>query len=392
MEPPSPVMVTRIVETRTNDCVRRVVQFLVPGLTPVETFWEYRGPVLPPKLDRQADMAVLACLFAALRHGGTLRIEGRVSSILLRNLQCFSEAWIAWRPAEYHPVTFSADEEFDDTTPEDPSAILAYSNGMDSAATLLRHVNSMAGRDNRRIAVACMIHGFDIKVEDEQLSQLATTAATETLTHLGIPLVVCRTNWRDTLCGRWETEFFPGLIAALSAYSGMVRSALVANDITWFNLPFGLPWASSHATNPLLESGRFHVVTDGAALSRVELARIVACDPYVHARLRVCFNLVVGRLNCGVCSKCIRRQVQFLAAGCDPGPAFPVRPGFWQMLVRQIPKNAMQIHFSQETIDIARAKGTAHGRWYVALRIALMLGRVRWLARSIKRTLVGKTS
>lgn len=387
---PSPDMVAGIQEFRSDGCVRRVVRFGSTTQHEIEAYWEYRGEVLPPPFDGQADMALIACVFAALRQGGKLHVRGRVSRTLLRNLQCFAEAWVAWRPNAYRTVEFSADEEVDDTRADDMTAVLAYSNGMDSAATLLRHINGLAGRDNRHILVACMVHGFDIRVEDEALSGLAATAATETLAHFRVPLVICRTNWRDTLCTDWESEFFPGLIATLSAYAGMARSALVANDITWFSLPYGLPWASNQATNPLLGSGRFAVVTDGAGLTRVDTARIVAKDPFVQSRLRVCYHAVEGRLNCGVCSKCIRRQVQFLAAGADPGPAFPVRPGFWTQIVRQIPRSAMQINFTIETIAEARCNGTASGSWFTALRIALLLGRIRWMARAAKHMALGR--
>jgi hypothetical protein len=81
-----------------------------------------------------------------------------------------------------------------------------------------------------------------------------------------------------------------------------------------------MPCGSNPATDPLLSSPAMLMFHDGAAFSRTEKLVAIARDETVRTTLQVCLKRVDE--NCGVCRKCVRTRLNFMAAGIDEPECF----------------------------------------------------------------------
>jgi hypothetical protein len=150
-------------------------------------FFRFHGPAAPPPPDR-ADAAAVLPIFAAMRRGADLHVDGAVSAPLLDGLERFVEAWVDWRPDLYRPIQVTAAEEL----PDPPGAVakgaaLLFSGGLDSAATLIRHRDGLAGRANRQLSLGIMAHGFEVPLSDPAWFERSRASAAATLEQAGVP-------------------------------------------------------------------------------------------------------------------------------------------------------------------------------------------------------------
>jgi hypothetical protein len=65
------------------------------------------------------------------------------------------------------------------------------------------------------------------------------------------------------------------------------------------------------------------IIHDGAGFSRTEKIAVLANHTEACNVLKVCWEGAVQSSNCGYCEKCIRTQLNFLAAGCNIPLCFP---------------------------------------------------------------------
>ena len=103
------------------------------------------------------DAYVLISLFTAMQYGGHLRIEGEVSSLLLKNLSEVVIAWHRWVPRRYKTVTFEAATFSQRTPAQQKSVLMPFSGGLDSCHSLWRHIQSQT-TGNRPEILAMMVH------------------------------------------------------------------------------------------------------------------------------------------------------------------------------------------------------------------------------------------
>jgi hypothetical protein len=89
-----------------------------------------------------------------------------------------------------------------------------------------------------------------------------------------------------------------------------------------FDVPHMVPWGSHPLVDPQYSSQRITLIHEGIRFSRLAKVREIAHSRFGLANLRVCPANAAGRLNCGVCEKCIRTRLELLAAGIDESPAF----------------------------------------------------------------------
>ncbi len=84
-----------------------------------------------------------------------------------------------------------------------------------------------------------------------------------------------------------------------------------------------IPWGSSPITDHLLSSSEFVVMHDGASHSRTEKVKEI-CEWRVGVEnLRVCWQGDLKDRNCGICEKCVRTKLNFLAVGHPIPTCFP---------------------------------------------------------------------
>ena len=197
--------------------------------------------------------------------------------------------------------------------PVSEGAITVFSGGVDSTFTLWRHAAKSSSPRRRTIALAVLIHGLDIPLDDESGFRGALARGARAAADLGIPLSPVRTNFRQVVPREWVMSFGAALAACLHLFKGRGGAGLIPSSKPYDDLL--LPSGSNPITDPLMSGDGFEIVHDGAAFSRaMKVAAIGQWHAGVEA-LRVCWEGTQRDRNCGVCEKCIRTACSFLASG-----------------------------------------------------------------------------
>jgi hypothetical protein len=302
-----------------------------------------------------------------MRERRPLHIEGPVSKTLLRNLEEFQDAWHLWQPSLYWPVRITAAEER--PAPPEPVkrlGVFAFSGGVDSVSALLRHYTGDLERRAVTPVAAMLVHGFDIPLNATAAFNTARDNAQASLEELGLPLCAVRTDWRDSMSRRWQLEYGTGLFACLHQFAGVANVGVIGSDEDYAHLE--VPWGNNPITNPMLAGGAFALQTECGGMTRTERVALIAKFPQMAARLRVCWQGPMSGRNCGKCEKCVRTQLNFLAAGFEP-MCFDNRPTTKQIL-GLVTSNPIQLGFLQDIVAKARENGVK-GRWLPALEMSI---------------------
>jgi|GEM_PF-728569 len=388
-------------ERRNDGLLRREVDYTLerPGETPVTrtVFWEIDTPLELPVLEC-LDYAAIAMLFPAMREKARLVIQGPVTAAMLRNMEEMNEAWNQLMPDKYALIPIEATEILSDQPPVAPGkskAVVAFSGGIDACFTLIRHLSGHAGYRTAEVQTAVLVHGFDIPLAADAAFATARATAKTALDAVGVSLSTIRTNWREVAETRWEMDHMAALAGALHHFAGPCDVGLFGSDLTHF-FHFW-PWGSQPGLDCLLSGGRFLLRPEGQGFERSMRTELVAAVPALSDHLRVCWAGPLTGSNCGVCEKCIRTQLNYLAIGKDPGPAFPVRAGVLDALCLNA-RHAAQVNYLIDILESARRHGVT-GPWRHAVLINWTVNRAllpyrqeleKWLApvRVIRRLLL----
>jgi hypothetical protein len=302
--------------------VRTVARLEVPWAPAREITWRFEGALLPRPTER-LDAAAVAFMPLAMNEGLHLRLRGRVSRPLLESLDEAAEAWRRWRPDLFGEVALEADEEVEDAPTGGRRAVLSFSGGVDATYALAAHRLGLVGRRTLDLQAAVFVHGFDLPIERPEWFARALPGARAITDHFGLPLTRCTTDWRRHVVD-WEMGFGFGIGAVLHHFAGVADRGTWATDEPYeFEV---IPWGSNSITNPLLSSGSFRMVQTGGGYSRAERVARIADIAAVREHVRVCWQKAGEGLNCGVCEKCLRTWVEFIAVGEDQVPALGSRP------------------------------------------------------------------
>jgi thioesterase domain-containing protein len=279
-----------------------------------------------PSLPASADAFVLGTLQrimaeAELNGLRRLRVRGTVSPSLLDNLEHLQLIWERWgtmpraEAVRYRRVDIEADDVAEKGPPSEPSAaVAAFSGGVDSAFTVYRHVTRRAGRGNRDVRAAALIHGMEIPLHEAGSFRGAADRAHRMLEDLGLELVEIATNLRH-LSLAWEDEFGLLVGAVLTLMSGRFGSGLIASSSPYEQLI--IPCGSTPLTDPLMSSATFRIVHDGAEYDRIDKARLLGEWDAARQFLRFCWEGRDKSRNCGHCRKCISTLLCFRVAGVE---------------------------------------------------------------------------
>jgi hypothetical protein len=240
--------------------------------------------------------------------GADLYIHGSVSSALLANLEKFQTIWNCWMPSKYSRAQIYCDDEIEeDKICRFRSSICAFTGGVDSAFSILRHLNNYCGRNNRNIEAGLFVHGFDIPLEDYAAYERAKRRANSTLSSAGVELLSLSTNYKE-LNIDWDYTHGAGIASALSLFSGRFDSALIGSTYTC--LPGTKPWGSNCLTDNMFSSSSFTIENDGHNWSREQKLMAVSRWNEAFQELRVCWKASKKDENCSRCTKCLMTLIQ----------------------------------------------------------------------------------
>jgi hypothetical protein len=289
----------------------------LPDHMPDELWFVVDSPAGGLRPPRTADFAACAMLPAAMALNAPLIVEGPVGPGLVRNLLEYQDAWSIWCPDIFSRVSITGDSEAvaPRSAPEDRGAVLAFSGGLDASFALIGHATGLFGARSSPVSLATMVQGFDIPLTDDAaFARAAGQARRQLADPFDIPLATVRTNWQE-LSVDWEMTHAIGLAAVLHLFDGVASRGIFAADNTYADI---YHWGSNPVTNHLLGGGAFPVICSGFGYARTEKAAAVSRWPGVAEGLRVCWEGDRPGENCGRCEKCVRTQLNFLAAGVAP--------------------------------------------------------------------------
>ncbi len=331
------------------------------------------------------DGFVFGIVLHAMRQARTLRVRGPMSRRAMQNLAEFQAAWHMWRPDVYQPIDVVPDAIVD-PSPERRSrtAISAFSGGVDGTFTALRHARRWLGNQSYDLAAVLVVHGFDVELDNASDFRSLVKRCEPLIDRLGLELHVVRTNIKELGLQKWEDSFLPQLSACLHQYAHAYEFGLAGSSEPYDGLV--LPWGSNPATDHLLSGDNFTIVHDGAGFSRTDKIEQLLRDEQACRSLKVCWEGKRQDRNCGKCEKCLRTQLNFLAAGAQEAPCFETALDIRDLSRIKIRQDA-QAQELRSLLDHAKA----HGRSAPAFRrVRLLLLKYRFIGplRRIARRLV----
>jgi hypothetical protein len=356
------------------DGTRRTVRLVNSDTAPdIEIFFDLIGEELPEP--RSLDGFVVGIIFHAMRVGQTLRVDGPMTKEALCNLNEFQDAWVRWKPGLYRKIEIIPSAIVTPEISGERRAIAAFSGGVDSVFTILRHNRGQLGNASFLLRDSVlMVHGFDVSLENPASFEALKDRTAPLLQECGLRLKLIRTNLKTQLLQVWEDSFMAQLASCLHNYSHDFYYALVGSSEPYDRLV--LPWGSNPATDYLLSGGTMRLVHDGAGFSRTEKIAYIANNWTASRVLKVCWEGKETHKNCGVCEKCVRTQANFLAVGVARPECFdaPLDPRHIRMIRL---RNATQCAELESIIAYAKAKGMK-GEWLEQLQAEVKTFKSPW--------------
>ena len=272
--------------------------------------------------DNDCDSYVIALLMLAMKENRTIIVNGSVSHSLLSNLTEFQYVWNKFDNKEYEIIDIIPTSIKDCPEKKLSGAICAFSGGVDSTFTVWRHTQKLASYRSQNLNLSCMVHGFDIPLDDRKAFDSAFNKAKVTLNSLNLDLLPLKTNFREVVRVRWGHAHATALVAALSQFKCIIGTCLIGSSDPYNKLC--LPWGSSPLTDHLLGADNFTVIHDGSSHSRTEKVHEISNWDLGVQNLRVCWQGEHKDRNCGKCETCLRTKVNFLASGNEIPSCFPL--------------------------------------------------------------------
>jgi hypothetical protein len=343
-------------------------------------FYEFPRELAPPQPDN-FDGVLCATVLHAMAEGLDIHLRGPATSAALRNLSEFQLAWSRWRPRVYRPVTIEVDSVISHAHPPTGRALSAFSGGVDSSLTLLWNTLNRTV-DRYPVDTLLLVHGFDVSRSNaDALRELVER--TDALRQLaGTQLRIVRTNSKELRLQPWEYSFGAELAACMHLFSAEFSHALIGSSEPYDAMV--LPWGSNPVTDHLLSGGRLAIVHDGAGFSRTDKIALLSRYPAALKSLKVCWQGSQQGRNCGVCEKCVRTQLNFLAVGIANPPCFDVPLDLRR--VAGIPIGSDAILAELRSIVQYAERRHIDEAWLRALRKRLSRGKSNWTWRRQIRT------
>ncbi len=286
----------------------------------VEIFFDLIGIDAPQPV--VLDGFVFGIILYAMSFGQELRVHGAMSFDALANLHEFQEAWHLWRPKKYKMINILPDEIVEPRPPAgEARALAAFSGGVDSLFSILRHNTRMLGNASYPLNDSVlMVHGFDVPLGQPHLFDALKKRTKPFLDELGLTLLTVRTNLKEINLQDWEDSFMSQLACCMHQYADGFSYAIAGSGFPYDSLL--LPWGSNPATDHLLSNKAMRLVLDGSGFSRTEKVELVSIHETATRVAKVCWEGKESHRNCGRCEKCVRTLLNFKAVGVDHPACF----------------------------------------------------------------------
>jgi hypothetical protein len=343
---------------------RRWIHLTETGEPDIHIFFETSIPLPEPTV---LDGFVCATIFYAMCRGRCVFVDGPMSRTAIFNLGTFQEAWSCWRPDIYNRVEIVPTEIIDEPIDPKRSAIAAFSGGVDSIFSVLRHSKCLLRNASFPLTAAMLVHGFDVPLNRPDHFKLLKDRIKPLLDELKLALITVRTNVQHAVRQDWEDSHFAQLAGCLHNFSHQFQYGLVGSTYPYNALV--LPWGLNPCTDRLLSGSQMMLVDDGTGYSRTEKVAHLNTNPLAIRTLKVCWQGSDTFTNCGICEKCVRTRLNFAAVGNTTPECFEAEVTIPQ--IRSLTwSNAGQFNDLALILDYAERK-QIRAPWVTALRARL---------------------
>lgn len=273
---------------------------------------------------KTADPFLIAALFPAMEVGGTLRLHGTVSRVLLRNILDYQAAWFRAAPHLFRPFELQVDAISDEVERDfgpNPDAILAFSGGMDSLLALHRNITGDAAEAAYAIGATMFILGMGARRASADVEAEMVAGMRAMSDRRNLPMAVVDTNIA-TIVGKQFVTHGTWLASCLSLFAGRFDVGLLGSSVASYSHGYEI-YGSHPLLDPFLSGGQMEIRNDEGLFKRPDKAFLLAKYPEAMADLRTCFHYYERDRNCCRCEKCIRTMLCFIATGNEIPPSFP---------------------------------------------------------------------
>lgn len=254
------------------------------------------------------DAAVLAILPYALITGKPIRVQGRVTDLLLHDLRTGIMPIINRQRPSLRPVEIEAEPLPAEARPAGSAVLMGLSCGVDSLCTLRTHLDHPAAK-LRITHFSFHDVGAHGKVDPDQLFAWRLSHVRAAAADAGRPLIVVRSNLEA-----FRVASFRQFHSLLNCAVGIALGAGVGTFLYSASHPYeaihvGRGGDISFADPivlPLFSSSGVSCVSANADMGRVQKTALIADWAYAQRWLDVCVNASADNRNCGVCKKCCR--------------------------------------------------------------------------------------
>ena len=276
-----------------------------PGLP--EHLWFRVERDLAHALAPTGDAFLPPLLLAAMQRGVPLILEGDVSAALLATAPHIMDIFEHWsgvigRPLRPVPVEGTAVRR--EVLGVGVGAF--FSGGIDSFYTVLRNERHPGG-DSRRTTHLILMHGFDIRLDDNGLFREVEGRLGMAARELGKVLIAVQTNAKDVVAALpWGYTHGAVMASVGLALSRLLRTCLIAGSNS---IRHTGAWGTHPGLDQLWSTEALEFVHDSAVLGKLVKAPLVVSSPVALRTLRVCWRNHGGTYNCGRCEKCLRTML-----------------------------------------------------------------------------------
>ena len=274
------------------------------------------------------DPYVVFNLYKMMSIGGDCYIDGDVSKSLLDNLEMYCNCWKIWLPDKIKSINILAKNEIDDEPKKlNNDAILSFTGGLDSTASLYIHYKGLAGRNSKNIKKLVGITGArDISstrgandITYQEIYNKKTNKMNDIAHSLGFSVVPIQTNLYETnTIFSWGDEFITLYVSIMMLYQDIYNNLIISSDQTVIPEAIYIPHASNPISNRFLKSNKFNLITEGEFLTRVDKLNIIKDSKIPLNKLLACDAAFKDTIKCcGICAKCVITKFNFLIAGID---------------------------------------------------------------------------
>lgn len=325
------------------------------------------------ELAPSAEAAVCALLLPSMKRGGGLAIDAALDPVSFESLPAIRGIAREWWGMSGGRVSHRGLR----VAPAGSGTGAFFTGGVDSFYTLKTA--------SPELSHLIYVEGFDVDLSDRSRLETVTGLVRRVAAASGLPAIIVSTNLRQVRAFSrvpWDRISHGGALAAVGHLLRLHHNRILIPSGGQFDR-----WASVPMLDPTRSSSSLTVVNHGNPASRQDKVRALVGWPLVHENLRVCWLNRVPDLNCGVCEKCLRTRVAFLAAGYEGGlptmPPTPLSEGIDAIAAVHWPAHTMWEDFLPHLTDASVA--SAVERLVARSRLRRPEGRLGRIVRKVRR-------